>query len=78
MVVKKKNVQVVAHAILNNLDENGRPEYILSLEPSLNSHECKPTPVPLLQPQVDYVVLKKRNLKEIFLNNSFIFGIKPT
>ena len=45
MVVKKKNVQVVAHAILNNLDENGRPEYILSLEPSLNSHECKPTPV---------------------------------
>ena len=24
---EKENVQVVAHAILNNLDENGRPEY---------------------------------------------------
>ena len=26
---EKENVQVVAHAILNNLEENGRPEYKL-------------------------------------------------
>ena len=42
---EKENIQIIAHAILNNLDENGRPCYSLSKEPVIDSHGCRPSPV---------------------------------
>ena len=42
---EKESIQTIAHAILNNLDENGRPCYSLSKEPVIDSHGCRPSPV---------------------------------
>ena len=45
---EKEDMQVVAHGILENL-ENGRPEYSLCSEPPMKNHVCKPSPVQYLE-----------------------------